>query len=91
MKLKSVKKLMDAIENWKIELAADKTVWFLIDTSKAEPEVNWPGELLYQDSDLSSVKYKRVELMLNLLAVGEELPDQKMICTMNGIGSDASG
>lgn len=32
------------------------TLWFVIDGSKAEPEVNWPGELISEHESLEAAR-----------------------------------
>lgn len=38
--------------------------WFLVDTSRAEPEVNWPGDLVSRHTSYDDAMFAYVEIIL---------------------------
>jgi hypothetical protein len=48
------------------------TTWFVVDTSKAEPEVNYPGDLISEHSTHEDARLARAEAILDRIEAGAE-------------------
>lgn len=51
-------------EDYAVIRSGDETKWFVVDVSKAEPEVNWPGELISEHNDFKSARIALVDAAL---------------------------